>query len=437
VKLPPVHRTTLPNGLSVLIVEHHELPTVAMNLSIRSGSGTNPLDHAGLAGMVADMLLLGTSTRSADEIAEQVDAIGALLVAEAGWDSSSLSASGLSADLGTLLELLADLASKPTFPDAELDLLKQRLVNELKTKLDNPSWVANDAYSALLFPSHPYGLPPDGTIHSVRTTSRDDLVRFHAAHYSPANALLVIVGDVSPEETRQAVAKSFGRWKKGAKRSSPVARASPPKGLRIALVDRPDLTQSQIRIGHLGVARSTPDWFPLQVANYILGGGGFSSRLLDRIRVQKGYTYGLRSVFSARFSTGPFTISTFTPHATVPEVIQETLDVIREFQQKGPEEKELADAKNFYVSGYPQSFETPARIASALIEVELYGLGEGYIESYQDRIAAVTAKDVRRVAKTYFDTKNLIILAVTKADAVRERLAPLASSGTVELVPLP
>jgi len=428
-KLPPLQKADLPNGLRVIVVESHDLPTVAINLTIKSGSGANPPERPDLAGMTAEMVLLGSPSRSAEQIAEEVDSLGATLTSISTWDCSSLTSTALSSDTGRMLDFLSDLAQNASFPRKELDLLKQRRLNELKTKLDNPSIVANERFAEVLFPEHPYGHPPDGTAASVPATTREDLTAFHASHYTAGNAILIIVGDVPPAKIIDRVRIAFEKWQKGKPSlAGPEAPVS-PRETRIVLVDRSDLTQTQIRMGHLGIARNNPDWFPLQVANYILGGGGFSSRLLDRIRVQKGYTYGLNSSFSARMLPGPFVISTFTPHETVPEVIEESILVEREFQERGPEPRELEEAKNFFVSGYPRSFETPAGIASALLEVELYGLGDRHIETYQNRMAAVTADQVRRVARQYFDTKRLAIVCVTKADEVRERLEKLNRTG--------
>lgn len=433
VKLPPVHRSELPNGLTVIIVEKHALPTVALSLTFRSGSADNPRDRAGLADLAGELALLGTGSRDADTIAEQVDSLGATLASTTDWDSASIAATSLAEDLGTMLGIVADVSRNPVFPDGELAQLKQRRLNELKAKLDNPSALASDAYASLLFPGSPYGFPEEGTTTSVGAVTRADLVAYHASHWVPNNAILVIVGDVNPGTAADLVGKAFGTWEKKPLSSVAPPAVKGPEGVRIVLMDKPDVTQTQVRIGHLGVARDNPDWFPLQVANYILGGGGFSSRLMDRIRVQKGYTYGLRSGFDARIGQGPFTISSFTPQKTVAPLLSECLEVIGTFVEEGPGEQELADARNFFVSGYPRSFETPAGIARALLEVEIYGLGEKYIETYQDRYAAVTAEDVKRVSKKYFDTRNLLVVAVTNPAEVRESLLPL---GKVEVVPL-
>jgi len=418
----PFARTDLANGLRILVVEHHGLPTVAINLTLRSGSAANPPDCAGLADLTADLLVSGTLTRNADGIAELVDSLGATMIATTGWDSTSLSAAGLVVDTATLLGLIAEIVAAPAFPEDELEQLRLRRLTELKVRRDSPSAVASDTFAEVLYPGHPFGLSPDGTIASVETVRRSDLTAFHAAHYLPGNAVLVIVGDVDPDAVVRSAEGAFGAW-----RPAPVAETSipnpvPPRGMRAVIVDRPDLTQTQIRIGHLGVARAAPDWFPLTVANYILGGGGFSSRLLDRIRVQKGYTYGLSSVFSARRAGGPFTISTFTPNATVPEVVGEVLAVTREFRREGADRVELDAARNFFVCGYPRSFETPSGIATALTEVELYGLGEDYIETWQNRLGAVSSEQVIETAARRFDPENIVLALVGRAEEVAGRL---------------
>ena len=422
VRRPAAASSILPNGLHVLAVRHATLPTVAIQLLIRSGSASNPPGRAGLADLTACLLPFGTTARSGEALAERVDALGASLLPSAGWDSTSLIAAGLAADTAELLAILSEMAGTPAFPDTEWQQLRARRLQNLRVRLDSPSAVASDLFAATLYPDHPYGVPPDGTPESVAATRRDEIAAFHAREFVAGNATVVVVGAVEPQAVLGFCASAFASWSPVPPHPPVSSPAASPDGMRVVILDQPELTQAQIRLGHPGIPRAVEDWFPLTVANYTLGGGGFSSRLMDRIRVRKGYTYGVSSAFAARRDGGPFTIGTFTPNETVPEVVGEALDVLRELLADGVTDAELAAAKSYHVASYPRAFETPGGIASALTDVELYGLGEDYIETWQDRMDAVTAGQVLESARRRFDPDNMVVAVVGRADEMAGRL---------------
>lgn len=432
VVLPPMVRTVLDNGLTVIVAERHSVPTVAVTVMVRAGAAQNPPDRPGAADVLAEMLTLGTTTRSADRIAEDVDALGATLSASSGYDSTNVTLTGLSADTASLLELAADLVRNPALPAPELVELKTRRAGALKRQMDSPATLADRALQKLLFGAHPYARPSDGTVKSLEALSREDLSAFYDAAYAPSNVVLAVVGDVKPQTTMPDVKKRFGTWENRRVATSAAPEPAPLKGTRVLIIDKPDLTQGQIRIGRLGVARNTPDWYALQVSNYLLGGGGFSSRLVKRIRSERGLTYGVFSQFTPRRMTGPFSISTFTPNKSVEETIDEALAVMRRFRSEGPEERELADAKSFFIGGFPLQLETPAQVAQQLLNIELFGLPSDYLQTFPARIAAVTAADVKRVSEKQLDTSAMVIVVAMNAKDVKEALAKY---GAVEIVP--
>src|SRR5438552_4707402 len=279
--LPPVSRRVLRNGLVAIVAERHSVPTVAVTIMIRAGAAQDPPGRAGAADVLADLLTLGTKTRNASKIADEVDALGATLSASSAYDSTTVSLTGLSADAARILDLAADLVRNPAFPPSELAELKTRRAGALKRQIDSPQTLADRAFQKSLFGSHPYAQPADGTLKSLDALTETDLKSLYDAWYVPNAAVVAVAGDVRPDAVMPEIERLFGSW---TKKPLPAAAASPadpapPDGARVLVIDKPDLTQGQIRIGRLGVRRSTPDWYELQVANYILGGGGFSSRL--------------------------------------------------------------------------------------------------------------------------------------------------------------
>ncbi len=423
VVLPPIRKAALPSGLQAMLIDMPSLPTVVATVAIRAGSAMNPLDRPGLAGLVAELTTLGTAAESADRLAERIDGLGASLTASAAWDFSTLSLAGLTADLGEILELVAAMSTRPAFPDSEVETLRLRSLADIAARREEPAAIANEAFAALLYPGHPYGVHPDGDEASTRAVTRDEIRRFHAAHWTPGNALILVAGRFDQQVALRMIEDLFGGW--SAAKAAPAARSPlpPAPADRLRIIQRPEFSQTQIRLGHEGIPRSAPDWTAIQVMNYVLGGGGFASRLMDRIRVQRGYTYGITSQFAARRDGGPFVVSTYTPHAQARDAVREILEVVGSYADEGPTDEELESAKQFHVAGYGRAFETPAGVASALLEVEIYGLGEDYIEKRQDAYAAVRRADVMAAAGERLHPDRFCLAAVTDTQALGGELA--------------
>ena len=433
VKLPPQVTVKLDNGLQLIMVEDHELELFTAALLIKSGATFDPTGKAGLANITNEMLRLGTTHRSSEQIEFELDSIGAYLSISSNWDGTYVSIDAISKKFDQAMEIFSDIILNPTFPEEELSILKSRLLGEIKVRKDRPQTIASESFYKLLFSKHPYAQPLAGTEESVSSISREDIFAFYQKFFIPNNAVMVVAGDINPQQIKDKIAARFNQWKKGKLSEGRWALVAPPKGLNICLIDKPDLTQTEIRMGHLGISRDNKDYFPLQVMNYILGGGGFSSRLMKHIRSEKGYTYGISSSYSARKLVGPFLISTFTPNKTTINVIQESLDIVKDIHNNGITPEELTSAKNYLISSYPSRFETISDVAYQILGIELYGLGKGYTETYQERIDQVTLEDIKRVAQKYLDTSNLLIVVVSKAEEVK---SDLESLGKVEVIPL-
>jgi len=431
VKLPPIHEKTLKNGLKVIVVEHHELPVVSLRLQARAGSFYDPPGKAGLTQFMTGLLTQGTEKYSATQIADKIDFVGGSLGAGSSWDASHVETTVLAKYLDTAVELMRQVTLHPSFAPEEIERLRQQTLSGIENSKDQPDVLADEEFDRRLFGQYPYAQPIGGTEETVAAFTRDDVLAQYRTVFAPGHSTLAVVGDVSAKEGFRLAEKLLGDWK-GASHAAPQAQLPPaPTGYRVYVVNKPDATQAQIRLGHLGVDRRSEDYFPLMVMNYIMGGGGFASRMMKTIRAEKGLTYGISSYFSARKQTGPFVIDTFTKNESILEAIQGTIDLVKQYQQEGPTEQELAEAKSYMTGSYPLNFETPSQIAGQLLNIDLFELGADYIEKYRSRIEAVSAEDVRRVAQKYLHPEDMVMVVVSKADDIAPNLEIL---GPVEVV---
>lgn len=429
--LPQIQRRRLTNGLDVLVVEHHELPVVTMSLVVKSGSAADPADKSGLANAVANLLDDGTATRSAIDISEQVAAIGAQLSTSAGWDASTLSITALTRHTDPALGLFSDVLLNPAFAEAEVSRFRASRLTQLAQLRDDATAISGVVYPALLYGrSHPYGRPALGDEASTRALTAGDIRAFYQARYLPNNSSLVVVGDVTADQIVAKLEQSLGGWTAGV---APVLQIPQP-ALRersaIYVVDRPGAAQSVINIGHVGVARSSPDYFPLLVLNHILG-GQFMSRVNLNLRENKGYTYGARTAFDYRQGPGPFAATAGVQTAVTRESIEEFLKELRGIRGGIPvTADELETAKGGLTLAFPRSFETPAQIAVRLTDVVLYGLPPDYFDSYVAKIEQVSLGDIQRVANAAIDPARLAILVVGDRKVIEPGLRALEGLGS-------
>jgi zinc protease len=427
IELPPIEKTTLDNGLKVIVIEHHELPEVAFRMVFKTGSAGDPSGKAGLADLTAGLLRKGTKTKTATQIAEEIDFVGGSLGAGSDRDATYATCRVLEKHFDVGLDLLSDIILNPTFTDDEIERLRKQTLAGIKQQKDDPDAVADEKFREFLFGDHPYGRPSEGTETSVAALTREDIVNFHRSYYVANNAILAVVGDVTPEAALAKVKERFSAWE-GAEVRLPAYSEPPPiEGYQILLVDKPDLTQTYIKVGHLGIKRDNPDYFAVKVMNYILGGGGFSSRMMDEIRSQRGLTYGIGCDFDYNKLKGAYTVSTFTQNDSTAAAIRAVIEQIEKFRAGGVTDKELKDTKSFYTGYFPLQLETPSQIASQILNVELHNLGDDYLTDYRKNINAVTKEDIQRAAQKYLDPKNLKLVVVSKAEQVKASLEPLGN----------
>jgi predicted Zn-dependent peptidase len=412
-KLPQIQKRQLANGLPVWIVELHEVPVVQVNLVVLSGTAEDPAGKYGIASLTTAMLTNGAGSRNALEIADAIDFLGADLNAVSGIDSSTIRLHVPVARVADALPIMADVALRPTFPNDELERLRQQRLTSLIQSRDDAPTIAALAFSRVLYgPTHRFGTATMGTAETIKAFTVDDLRAFYTAMFRPDNAALLVVGDVTADAVLPIIEKNFGGWKAtGARPAQPKFPTVPARTARaIYLVDKPNAPQSQIRIGSIGVPRSTPDYFPIQIANTILG-GSFSSRLNMNLRETHGYTYGASSTFDMRIEPGPFVAAAGVQTDKTSESLTEFFKELNGILPPVPAD-ELARAKNYVALRFPAGFETTGDISRRLEEVLTYRLPDDYFSRYVANINAVTSSDVQRVARTFIQPDKLAVVVV-------------------------
>ena len=412
-------RTVLSNGMVLLTSEQRTLPMVSIELLVDAGSAHESAPQAGLANLTAKLLTYGTKRRSAVQINETLDFIGASLETACAQDTASLSMTVLKKDLGTGLELLADVLTQPAFPQPEIDRQKQAIIATIRATEENPGAVAGKAFAAALFPQSPYGRPVEGTEASVKALQQKNLQDFFARYYRPNRSIIAIVGDVSEQEIASLLETALRSWSKG--EPSAVATAPVKIGSSKLVRMNKDLTQANIIMGHIGVARGNSDYYAVQVMNYVLGGGGFSSRVMDSIRNERGLAYSVYSFFAAERSHGTFEFVMQTKNETAMEAIRIGNDEIRRMREEPVSDQELNDAKDYLIGSFPLRLDTNRKVASFLAQVEYFKLGLDYPDRYPDLIRSVNGEEVLRVAKQYLHPEMLITVIVGNLKKIAEK----------------
>ncbi len=424
--LPAIQKDVLSNGLPVWIVELHKVPVVQVNLVILSGAAADPVGKFGLASLTSAMLDEGAGGRSALEIADAIDYLGASLATSGSFDASMVGLWTPVTRLAEALPVMADVALRPTFPVSELERLRKERLTAMLQARDDPRSIAQIAFPRLVFgPTHRYGTGMSGTPDAVKAFTADDLRRFHSAHFRPDNAALVVVGDVTREKLLPMLERTYGAWKAVGAAPADVALPAAPQlaARQVVIIDKPGAPQSQIAVGGVGVARSTPDFFTLEVLNTILG-GSFTSRLNQNLREQHGYTYGAGSSFAMRRAPGPFQAASGVQTEVTAEAIKEFFVELDGIRKPIPAD-EMEKAKNYVALGYPAGFETVGSIASQLEEMIVHRLPEGYFASYVPGIVAVTAADVQKAASRYILPGRFVVVVVGDRQKIEPGIAAL------------
>ncbi len=426
-KFPAHTATKLDNGLTIFVVEDHRQPLVSATLLLPGAGVTAESDikRAGLAAMTASLLRQGTSTRSAQQIAEAIDSVGGSLSAGASADSTQASVTVMTSSLDTGFALLADIVQKPAFAPEEIERWRRQTASNLQVAYSDPEYLRDVVTDRLAYGTHPYGLPTDGTPQTIAGLTRDAVVAFHKAHYSPAGAYLAIAGDITPAAAAEVVKKHFGGWSAPA----PKPAALPAVGQlqrRVVVVDQPEAVQTQFGMVGIGVPRSSPDWLALSVGNQILG-GSFNSRLNLRLRAKEGLTYGANSSIASNRQAGLWGATSFTRTEETANAMKVMLEVINDFRKNPATPAELSEATSYLSGVFAIQTETASAVAGRVLTAALHGLPADYWQTYRDRVRKVSAADVSAAVERHVRPDQITIVAVGNASAFAKGLEGLGA----------
>ncbi|MBF0487729.1 MAG: insulinase family protein [Nitrospirae bacterium] len=401
-------RVVMPNGLVVLFSERHNLPVVRMSLIINASKLDEPARLAGLAHLTAEMLTEGTKNRSSKEIHEEIEFTGASIEASSSSDYTAVGLSVLKKDLPRLFEIFADCVLNPTFTEAELRQKKELVKGNLMQQEESPAYAANKAFMAAVYGKFPYGRVSEGAPETIDMIKRDDVVKFHSDFYVPWGSILSVAGDVTYEELMGLIDKHFSvsaGWSKKSAKKREAAELPKSTAKKAILINR-DTQQANIILGGLGVRRDNPDFYAVSIMNYILGGGGFASRMVKAIRDNLGLAYDIHSHFASFKYAGDFQVVIQTKNEFTNVAVQEILKQIKAMKEGVVTDEELSDAKAYLTGSFPRKLDTMDKISMFMAQVEFYGLGIDFDKKYPAIINAITKDDVRRVAQKYLIGNN-------------------------------
>ena len=407
---PLAHREVLPNGIVLLVAERPAVPIVAVRLLTRAGAAFDPDDQAGLANLTGAVLTRGTAKRTGPEIDSAIEFVGGSLEAAAGRDSLTVALAVQKKDFSLGLDLLSEIVLSPTFPAAEVTRKVAEIRAAIQRSDEDPGTQATRALSRLVYPNHPYGRPVEGTRESVARLTRDDVVKFYGRHARPDATVVAVVGAVTVDEARREIVARLGSW---ARPSDPPPSIAPPTTAmtpREETIKR-ELTQSTLMFGRRAVRQTDPDYFPLSVASYVLGGGS-ASRLYTRVREESGLAYAVHSWVSPARYGAAFAVSAQTRTAEAPKVVAMIREELARMTREQVSNRELSLAKQYLIGSFPFRLDTSSKVADFLAAVEDQGLGLDYADRYKERIGRVTAKDVQDVAAKYFPPDSFSLVTV-------------------------
>lgn len=417
----PADREVLPNGLVLLGHEQHAVPMVSLRLLVKAGSSDDPRGDEGIAHFTGEMLDRGSRKRTAIQFHEALDSIGASLRVETRKDYTVVDFVVLKTELGKGLSLFADLLTSPSFDEAEIRRTRSQILGAIRADRDDAGKVAQDAFWAGVASGSPYGHKIEGDEAAVKRITRASIVRFYRERYRPNRSILAFVGDVTLHDFKRELERALKDWIQGPAPAEPPIEAG---RFTAKTIDIPrNLEQANIVLGHPGIRREDPDYYPVQVMNGILGGVSLSSRLGDAVRVRGGFAYSVSSSFVSLKRSGVFEIAMQTKNETAKDAIRVVLDEMKRFQKGGATDEELDLVKRYLIGSFPLRLDTASRVAAYLCDAEFYELGLDFVERYGGLIDGVARADVERVAKKYLHPENVSIVVVGDPNRIKTKPA--------------
>tara|TARA_R110000796_G_scaffold88850_6_gene192026 strand:- start:97683 stop:99074 length:1392 start_codon:yes stop_codon:yes gene_type:complete len=418
-KLPEYTKFTLKNGLTVYLMEQHEVPLIHFTGVFPGGAIYDSKEKSGLAGITAESLLLGSKNYSKSQIEENVEFLGASINSGAGKEYSYISSSFMKKDQKQLMAIIQDVLLNPTFPKEELDKMLSRRLVEMDQMKESPRSVIRNYYNKFVYGEHPYGNPEEGDKASLKEISSKDIAEFYKDYFAPSQSAIAVVGDFNTKTMKAAIEALFGNWKGSNNEQINLPEIPENNTARVLLVNKDDATETTFYIGGPGVTRNNPDYVGIQVINTILG-GRFTSWLNDELRVNSGLTYGARSSFTPYKYGGSFVISTFTANETTEKTIDLALETYKRLFDKGVDDETLASAKNYVKGQFPPDYETNRALSSLLTDMFLYDFDESYINTFSKQVDALDSKKAKEIIEKYFPKDKFQFVLIGKASEIGE-----------------
>lgn len=420
---PDYFDTTLQNGLNLLVIENNKIPSVSIRLVFKDAGSFRDNGVPGIASITAELLTKGTRSRNALQIADDVDFYGATLSSGSDWDGSYVTLSCLKKHLDKVIDVLSDVVLNPQFSQDELDRLKEQRISSIIHGKSEPSVLSDRLFNKIVFGDYPYGQPSEGTEESVKNVTREQIIEFYKKYYNPKNLIIAFVGSINKDEATKIINDKFQSWSD----NSTVAENNNP-GMkteyapnRVYIADKPEAVQSNLRIGHIGIARNNPDFIAVTVMNTILG-GYFGSRINYNLREKHGYTYGARSGFSARLFPGDFSVDTDVRNEVTDSSITLIIEELKRIISEEVTDDELQLVKNYLTGIFPLQLETANAVATRVINLKLYGLPKDYYSTYISKINTLTKEDILNTAKKYIIPGSIYIVLSGNSKVIKDKL---------------
>ena len=432
-QLPSYKHVELPNGLTLLLLEKHDLPMISIEVGLRSGSVADPAGKEGIASLSASLLRKGTTTRNSEQVSADLDFIGMQYSAQVDQDATRVSADFLKKDLDAALSLLADVLLHPSFPDAEVKKHIAQQQDAIRASKDEPRQVIQLYFMKFLYGDHPYARPSEGDERSLAAISREDIAAFYRSHYTPGNTVVAVAGDFDSDAMQSKITRAFGTWTGPAPAAVPLPALKPVSGKRLLLVDKPDATQTYFIIGNMGIASTNPDRGYIDVVNTLFG-GRFTSLFNTELRIKSGYSYGAFSFFNEMRAPGPFAMLTFTKNATTEPAIDKSLEVLDRLHKQGFTADDVVSAKTYINGTLPPRFETTPQLARTLTALELSGITRDQFNQNLIKQQGTTADDARRIIDTYFPSQDYVMVLIGKGSEIQKIASKYAPNVTTKKI---
>lgn len=422
VKFPEYFDTTLPNGINVLVIENNKIPAVSVRLVFKDAGSFNDGNKFGLASLTAELLTKGTKSMKATEIAEEIDFLGGSLNAGSDWDGSYISLSVLKKHLNKGIDILSDVVQNPVFENDELSRFKEQRLSAILQGKDDAGNLSDKRFNKIVFGDLPYGNPPEGTEESIKNITAADLQDFYRNYYTSSNLIIAFVGDITVDEALKFTEDKFSKLPEiGMNKTNSFKYSDPESYKNVYIVNKPGAVQSNLRIGHIGIARNNPDYITVTIMNTILG-GYFGSRINYILREKHGFTYGARSYFNPHLYSGDFSVDTDVRNEVTDTAISLILEELKKITAENVTDEELETVKNYMSGVFPLQLETANAVATRVINLKLYNLPKDYYNKYISSITSLTKDDILNSAKKYINPEKIYIVVSGDAGVISEKL---------------